>query len=302
MALIAASQNCEEFVDNAAGKGVYYRVGPFQVHLTTPLREVSSLVYRLYGDFEQGDPHAVSDFHVSILPVKGVRRLWRPQARFVIDGSSPFDPFPLESAFPLLEWGVNWCIGSRAQQYLVLHSAVLEKNGKAVVLAAEPGSGKSTLAAALMLSGWRLFSDEFGLMRPQSCEFVPVPRTIALKNESIEVIRHYSDRAVLGPEFPKTRKGTVAHLAASAASAVDRTPVPPALVVFPKFAAGAELRSQPLEKAAAFMKLAGNAFNYAEQGEAGFEVVRNIIDNSEIRLLRFSDLDSAIGAISEFVH
>jgi hypothetical protein len=50
------------------------------------------------------------------------------------------------------------------------------------------------------------------------------------------------------------------------------------------------------------MKLAGNAFNYAEQGEAGFEVVRNIIDNSEIRLLRFSDLDSAIGAISEFVH
>jgi len=301
MALISAAQTQQDFVDAAAGPGVFYRVGPFQVHLTTPLVDVSSLVYRLYGDFEQGDPADVSDFHVNMLPVPGVRRLWRPQARFVIDGSSPFDPFPLESAFPLLEWGINWCIGSRAQQYLVLHSAVLEKNGKAIVLAAEPGSGKSTLAAALMLSGWRLFSDEFGLMRPHSCEFIPVPRTVALKNESIEVIRRYSDHAVMGPEFPKTRKGTVAHLAASAASAVDRTPARPVLVVFPKFAAGAELRSQPLAKSAAFMKLAGNAFNYAEQGEGGFSTVRDIIDSSDIRLMRFSDLDSAIDAISEFV-
>ena len=301
MALISAACTQQDFVDAAAGPGVYYRVGPFQVHLTTPLREVSSLVYRLYSHFEEGDPAGVSDFHICILPSRGLRRVWRPQVRFVTDGSSPFDPFPLESAFPLLEWGINWCIGSRAQQYLVLHSAVLERNGKAIVLAAEPGSGKSTLAAALMLSGWRLFSDEFGLMRPHSCEFVPVPRTIALKNESISVIRRYSDHALLGPEFPKTRKGAVAHLAASAASAVDRTPARPVLVVFPKFAAGAELRSQPLDKAAAFMKLAGNAFNYAEQGEAGFSTVRDIIDSSDIRLLRFSDLDSAVGAISKFV-
>jgi HprK-related kinase A len=301
MELIADSFSEDEFIGLAAGPGVFYRVGPFQVHLTTPIRDVASLVLRLYGAYEQGDPHAVSDFHVSILPARGIRRFVRPQVQFFIDGMCPFDPFPLDSAFPLLEWGINWCIGSRAQQYLVLHSAVIEKNGKSVVLAAEAGSGKSTLAAALMLSGWRLFSDEFGLMRPGTCEFVPVPRTIALKNESIEVIRRFSRDATLGPEFPKTRKGTVAHLAASAESAVDQTPAPPVLVVFPKFEVGAALRSQPLAKAAAFMKLASNAFNYSEQGETGFDLVKSIIDASEIRLLKFSRLDSAIGAISEFV-
>lgn len=301
MQLIADSFSKDEFVEQAAGPGVYYRVGPFQVHLTTRIGDVASLVYRLYGGYPQGDPDAVSDFHVSLLPARGIRSVVRPQVRFFIDGMSPFDPFPLESAFPLLEWGINWCIGSRAQQYLVLHSAVIEKNGKAVVLAAEPGSGKSTLAAALMLSGWRLFSDEFGLMRPGTCEFVPVPRTIALKNESIEVIRRFSGNAELGPEFPKTRKGTVAHLAASAASAVDRAPARPALVVFPKFEAGAEVRAKPLAKARAFMKLANNAFNYAEQGEAGFASVRDIIDASEVRLLRFSRLEDAFDIISEYV-
>jgi len=301
MELIADSFSEDEFIELAAGPGVFYRVGPFQVHLSTPIRDVASLVYRLYGGFALGDPDTVSDFHVSILPARGIRRYVRPQAQFVIDGTSPFDPFPLDTAFPLLEWGINWCIGSRAHQYLILHSAVIEKNGKAVVLAAEPGSGKSTLAAALMLSGWRLFSDEFGLMRPGTCEFVPVPRTIALKNESIEVIRRFSDHAELGPMFPKTRKGTVAHLAASAASAVDQAPARPALLVFPKFEAGAQLRAKPLAKAPAFMKLANNAFNYAAQGEAGFSAVRDIVDASEVLLLRFSRLEDAIGIISDYV-
>ena len=301
MELISDSSNLDDFVIAAGGPGVFYRVGPFQIHLTTPIHDVASLVYRLYGSYELGDPGSVSDFHVSILPARGIRRYVRPQAQFFIDGTSPFDPFPLDTAFPLLEWGINWCIGSRAQQYLILHSAVIEKNGKAVVLAAEPGSGKSTLAAALMLSGWRLFSDEFGLMRPGTCEFVPVPRTIALKNESIEVIRRFSDHAELGPKFPKTRKGTVAHLAASAASAVDIAPARPALLVFPKFEAGAQLRAKPLAKAPAFMKLANNAFNYAAQGEAGFSAVRDIVDASEVLLLRFSRLEDAIGIISDYV-
>ncbi|MBK9234595.1 MAG: hypothetical protein IPO19_00455 [Rhodoferax sp.] len=46
-------------------------------------------------------------------------------------------------------------------------------------------------------------------------------KPIALKNQSIEVIQRFAPHAHMGPEFPKTRKGTVAHLAAELDS-VDR--------------------------------------------------------------------------------
>ena len=64
----------------------------------------------------------------------------------------------------MLEWGLNWCVAGHAHQYLMLHAAALERNGRAVILPGDPGAGKSTLTAALMLSGWRLLSDEITLV------------------------------------------------------------------------------------------------------------------------------------------
>ena len=68
----------------------------------------------------------------------------------------PFQPLPAYMALPALEWGINWCVANRANQYLMLHSAVVEKRGSAIVFPAWPGHGKTTLCAGLMLSGWRL--------------------------------------------------------------------------------------------------------------------------------------------------
>ena len=64
-----------------------------------------------------------------------------------------------------------------------------------MLLPAAPGSGKTTLCAGLSLRGWRLLSDEFGLIRPGTTDLVPVPRPMALKNESIDVIRQFDREA-----------------------------------------------------------------------------------------------------------
>ena len=74
----------------------------------------------------------------------------------------------------------------------MLHAAVVERNGSALFLPAMPGSGKSTLCAALTYRGWRLFSDEFGLIEPARGAVLPLPRAIPLKNRSIEVIRRFA--------------------------------------------------------------------------------------------------------------
>jgi HprK-related kinase A len=174
----------------------------------------------------------------------------------------------------------------------------VERDGRAVVLPALPGSGKSTLTAALSLRGFRLLSDEFAVVGLADGALLPLPKAVGLKNESIEVIRRFAADAVLGPEFPKTRKGTVAHLAPSAASVAARhVPAAPALIVFPAFQPGAGACAEPIAKARAFAKLSMNSFNYELLGPAGFDAVGRIIAASACYRLPFGDLDSAIDEI-----
>jgi len=280
-----------------------YQVGPFYVQVHSRLKQVSRLMFQLYGEFPVLDSEtALLDFVIKLAMPGSYRRWFRPKVFFRSDGRSPFAPFPADTAFPLLEWGLNWSISTRAHQYLLLHSAVVEKNGKAVLFPAWSGSGKSTLSAALSLRGWRLLSDEFGIVRPGVNELIPLPRCIPLKNESIEVIRQYSPGAVMGPVFPKTRKGSVAHLRPEAESVrrMDETAVP-AFVVFPRFNEGTAIKAKSLAKARAFLKLAGNSFNYELLGLEGFRAVDALVRSSDCLLFEYSNLDEAVGFFDDLV-
>ena len=198
---------------SAAGRhGIHYRTGPFVIRLRSRLADLIDLLHQFYGATRAQTGPAIAHFLIEVDRVPGVRGHWRPQAQFRIDDLQPFEPYPLEQSFPLLEWGLNWCIGTRAHRYLMLHSGVLERRGRALILPGMPGSGKSTLSAALAYRGWRFLTDEIGLIDPQSGDLFPLPRVVPLKNRSIAVIRDYLPEAFLGPVFKKTRKGDVAHL------------------------------------------------------------------------------------------
>jgi HprK-related kinase A len=275
-----------------------YRTGPFVVRLRTPIRRLLELVDWCYGkqDFVAGND--VADFHVGVRYGPLHRRLFAPQARFVADVPAPLEPFPLDHAFPLLEWGLNWCVAIRAHQYLLLHAGVLERDGRALILPALPGSGKSTLSAALALSGWRLLSDEFGLLNRRTGQLDPLPRAVPLKNESIEIIRTFSRAAELGPIFPRTRKGDVAHLRPPADSlARQREPARPAWIVFPRFRAGGALRLSALSNSTTFTRLSQNAFNYRLLGATGFVALRALVDTCQSWSAEFGDLESILAAI-----
>ncbi len=278
------------------------RIGPFCVRLKADSDDLAALIQRLYGDCPLEAPIGISDFHIHMTRPRNLRHFLRPQARFLFDGQSPFAPFPEDHAFPLFEWGLNWCVASYSHQFLMLHSAVVEKNGKALLLPAWPGSGKSTLCAALVYRGWRLLSDEFGLIRPGTHAMIPFPRTIPLKNESIAIVRDFAPEAVIGPTFPRTRKGDVAHLKAPAES-VQRSEetAEPGFVIFPRYTPGQRANLRPLTKARAFMKLAGNAFNYELLGESGFSTVASLIRDCDTCLFHYDDLEKAVQTLDSLV-
>jgi HprK-related kinase A len=275
------------------------RTGPFVTQIHSPMLQVAEELHRLYAEFslDSGD---FRDFHVRIGPPTGLRRWLRPQINFWYDGHSPFKPLPANHAFALLEWGLNWCVAGHAHHYLMLHAAVLEKNGRAVVLPGDPGAGKSTLTAALMLSGWRLLSDEITLIDRDDGQLVGLARPVSLKNASIDVIRHAFPDAVIGSPAYDTHKGTVAHVKPSADS-VERVneKARPAWVIFPRWKQGSAACLSPHSRADAMLHTANHAFNYSLLGGLGFELNAALMDACTCYDFEYSNLDDALQVFSE---
>ena len=279
------------------GDGIDLQTGAFVTRLRSSFASVADAIHLLYADYPLIEDGQFADFHVSVLHPRSLRRWYRPQAHFVEDGRFPFHPLPASQAFPMFEWGLNWCVSTRAHSCLILHAAVVEKNGCAAILPAPPGSGKSTLCAALVSRGWRLLSDELAIIRLADAMLIPLPRPISLKNASIDVMRRYQPDAVFSVPVADTTKGTVAHLKAPAESVARAAEAArPAWVVFPKYSAGSATLLEPIAPARAFMRLAENGFNYSTMGAAGFDALGELVERARSYQFTYSVLDEAIAA------
>lgn len=279
--------------------GLHLATGPFVVNIRSPLQTVADAVGALYTDYPVLDEPGFVDFHVSVHRPPGIRRWWNKQVVFGFDGEEPFNPLPGNQGFPLLEWGLNWCVYGLCHQYLILHAAVLERNGQALILPAPSGSGKSTLCAGLLFNGWRLLSDELTLICPKQGDIVPIPRPVSLKNQSIGVIESFAPQALFGSKVEETSKGVVAHFRPPAgAVALASRRAAPAWVVMPKFMAGQPAKLTQLEKAKTLMNMIENAFNYDVFGLAGFELLRSVVDRSQCFSFEYSHLPDAIALFS----
>lgn len=268
---------------------------PFTVRLYSRFRELASALTHMYADFRLAEG-AFADFSIKIRP----RRWWKPQAVFELDGQRPFWPLPADQAYPMFEWGLNWCIANYVQDYLILHAAVLERDGGALILPGPSGAGKSTLAAGLALSGWRLLSDELTLLRLTDGSVQGLARPVSLKNESIEVVRQLAPNAVLSAVSHNTVKGSVCLLAPPAPSVARLAEVAtPRWLVVPQFEPGEETRLRSLGRSCAFMAAAQSAFNYAELGVAGFELLADTLARCAPFSLTIGSLDQALIVLDE---
>jgi len=274
--------------------GLLLQMGPFVARLATRIPAVSTAIETLYAAYPVASADTFVDFDVGVHRPASWRHWWQPQVVFSFEGQEPFNPLPGGQGFPLLEWGLNWCVYGICHQYLILHAAVLERNGRALVLPAPSGSGKSTLCSALLFSGWRLLSDELTLICPKQGHIVPNPRPVSLKNDSIDVIRRFAPQMRLGSTVRDTVKGVVAHFAAPPdAVRAAHQPATPGWIVLPKYVAGSPARLEPIERARAFMQLVENAFNYDLFGAEGFNLVGSVIDRSACFSFEYSDVHEA---------
>ena len=275
-------------------RGLSLQTGSFVVKIKSSIPAVARGLALLYAEYPIIED-SFADFHVTISQPSTWRRYFKPQVLFGFEGVSPFSPLPYDQAFPMLEWGMNWCVTNHAHTYLSIHAAVLEKNGRAVILAAPPGSGKSTLCAGLMTRGWRLLSDEITLVRLSDGLIEPLPRPVSLKNNSIDVIKQFAPDSVFSPVVHDTVKGTVAHLKPSSSSVTRAHDVAtPAWIIFPKYVAGSATSLTSVAPSRAMMQVAENAFNYGLLGQNGFHALAKLIQSCQSYDFQYSELDQAI--------
>jgi len=280
------------------GPGIRLRLGPVVANIGSSFETVASAIALHYCEHDVVPDTDFADFHVAVDPVRGLRRWIRPQAYFRFDASPPFNPLAANQAFPLLEWGLNWCISAHCHQFLIIHAAVVERGGHALIMPAPPGSGKSTLCAALVARGWRLLSDELALIDVETRRITPVPRPISLKNASIRIIGQFWRDAAMSPVVHDTLKGSVAHARPPAASvkAAEQTAMP-GWIVLPTFRAAEPMSLTLLAKSTAFMRLVESAFNYSVLGRRGFDILADVVAASECREFRYGgQLDEAVVA------
>jgi HprK-related kinase A len=279
------------------GDGLLLRTGPFVYRLRADLPAIDAHLQVLYGRHPVADSDDYVDFDVAI------RRVWRPkggwQLAFESDGERPFALMPVAHANPLLEWAMNWCVATQVKHQVLIHAAVLERGGRALVMPAPPGSGKSTLCAALMLSGWRLLTDEMALLTLEDApRLLPLGRGVSLKNRSIDLIRDFSPRAVFTQVTHDTVKGSIAHLQPLAEDVIRlNEPAAPAWVVFPQFSADAPTAITPLPRPATLLDLMGQSFNAEQLGLPAFRALTGLLAQSTCHHVAFGSLTAALQAI-----
>ncbi len=281
-------------LENLATAGVQVSVGPFLVHVRSELPRVRQYLETLYSDFAIRDVES-GHFDIHVLASHGVRRWIRPQANLIVNGERPFLPLPADLAGALFEWTINYCVGRDAHRFVAMHAAVVERNGRALVISGESGAGKSTLCAALVLDGWRLLSDEFALIDPDTGLLSPLPRPVSLKNQSIDVIKARGRDMVFGPEGIDIENARFTHMkppAESVRSALD--PARPAVAIFPRWRSGATTSLKPVPNAQVLLRLADQSFNYNYLGVRGFNAIADLARRVEGYELEYSDLDDVL--------
>ncbi|MGF1728587.1 HprK-related kinase A [Photobacterium kasasachensis] len=280
-------------------KCFYLQTGPFIVEIKTSIPSVQRYLHSHYQDalLDVTESHFI-DFHIAIMPGAFGRRWIKPQVRFYFNGGEPFRPLPLNQAPAMLEWGMNWLIANHAHQYLIIHAATLEKNGKGIIISAPSGAGKSTLCAFLVSQGWRLLSDELALICPETKQLYGLARPINLKNAAIDLARAFFPASSFSEEIADTSKGKVCLVKPPSSSVVNaHITAPISLIVFVKYSANERCYVEKVEKCEALMELIGNSFNFGLLNQTGFACARQVIQGADALYIEYSQLADCEAAI-----
>lgn len=274
------------------------QVGPVAFRIGSQWRQPVAQLRRLYAGYPE--PGGLCDFTVRLEAERFWRRWLRPSVAIRGDYVLPdAAPLPLAQGLLAAEMGMNLQMALGQKNFLLLHAASVEKDGKALLMTGHSGAGKSTLGALLGERGWRFMGDEFALLGLDDGLLYPFPRAVSLKNESLALFADV-DPDRLGPVLTGTPKGTIRHLRPDPRSVARmKEPARPVLILFPRFGRDLEPAVREVGAAEAFMRLTQASTNYVALGERGFDALTRFVAALPSRAVDYADTAQAEALVDD---
>jgi hypothetical protein len=106
----------------------YLQLPPFVFAIHTDIPLVIKNSQLIYGSaFLEKLPNTeFVDYHITICFSGGIRKFYKPQARFLSDEREPFKPLNANQAYAMMEWGMNWTVAAYELQYVIIHCSLSE--------------------------------------------------------------------------------------------------------------------------------------------------------------------------------
>ncbi|WP_321389654.1 HprK-related kinase A [Emcibacter sp.] len=283
--------------------GISLEVGPFVTQVRILFPHVRRQFCDLYGGYPVYPEGTIANNHLNVYGRNFYRRWIKPQACVDTMMKDAFIPLHADLGLVATEMGLNWQVAVGCKNFLLFHAGVVERNGRVVIMPAASGSGKSTLAAGLSFVGWRLFSDEFGLADINTGDFVPYPRPVSLKNESIPVMKDWaSEGTTFSKEYEGTPKGTICYMRPpedSISRMFERAKA--GAIILPVFDPDAKPEIRPITRSMAFFKIVMSSANYGDIGERSFRIMTDIADSAACCEIVYPNLEEGIRLVERFV-
>lgn len=281
-------------------RGTIVGIGRFSIaiNLESPQLDLERQIADLYGLYPHHGPNTLPDVTISLRRETRGMTPSRQALRAFANDHPPYQAVPVRWGVAVLEATLNWFVWRHLTRVLLLHAAVVERNGRALVLSGPSGVGKSTLCAALVARGWRFLTDEIGMVRPHDGRLEPHPRPISFKNQAIGIAASMLPDAHLTKPLANAMKDEVAFMRPPTRSIeLAGETAAPALVIFPRYRPDASVELEPIEKAQAFMRLIESSANYLTLLETGFETLANLVEACDHYTLIYQSLDDAVAVI-----
>jgi hypothetical protein len=213
---------------------------------------------------------------------RGGRRLW--------------DAMSEAELIPWLEAEVVYWLLGRLRRYVQFHTAVIERNGSAVLIVGGPGSGKTSLACAAGQAGWGVMSDEVALVEPTARTVYSFPRALLVRPGTVRRLRglgRFPARRVLLDEGP-TRVRYV-NPALLGGRARDRARID--ALVFPSW--GSRSAARPVGEREALERLLEACFSEEGDTKRSLDTCLRLVGSARRAAVRVGRLKRAVGVIAE---
>lgn len=185
--------------------------------------------------------------------------------------------------------------------HFLMHGAVLERDGIALVLPGIAGSGKTTLAAILAIQGWQLYSDELVVLDVQTGTIRPCPFPMSIKPGSVDVLQP------LYPELPQRQLWNrddgqqVRYLLPPKESMPDslEEEAKPAVLIFPKYTPESDAALEEIGKEEALGRLAETGSSNRDLQTDDVQAMIRLVEGCPVYSLVFAEARKAVALIEE---